>query len=202
MWRLNPVPEEQFVRELRGIASRLHPAGNVEPHFLRLLAQSPASLTAYLRAEEALGTGRLTPHQREEISLAVAEINGSHYCVATHELAGKHVGLSDEDVSFARKAWSKDSKTQAMLHFVQAIVLQRGEISDDDFSAMRSAGFAGPEIIEILANVGLNIFTNYFNLLAQTDLDHPSTQTGPPGRAPNQPSEKDRGPLHRRAQSQ
>lgn len=130
-------------------------------------------MKAYLLAEEALGNGRLTLHQREEISLAVAEINGSNYCLATHELAGKQAGLSDEEVTLARKAWSNDAKTKAMLHFVQAVVLQRGEISDDDFSALRTAGFAEAEIIEILANVVLNIFTNYFNLLAQTDLDHP-----------------------------
>jgi hypothetical protein len=57
-----------------------------------------------------------------------------------------------------------------MLHFVQAVVLQRGEVSDTDFSTVKNAGFAEAEIIEILTNVILNTFTNYFNLLARTDL--------------------------------
>jgi len=37
---------------------------------------------------------------------------------------------------------------------------------------MQKAGFSETEIIEVLANVALNIFTNYFNILARTALDN------------------------------
>ncbi len=35
------------------------------------------------------------------------------------------------------------------------------------------AGFGDDAIAEIVAGVALNIFTNYFNLVAETDIDFP-----------------------------
>ena len=46
-------------------------------------------------------------------------------------------------------------------------------ISDDDIREIRIAGFGEEEIVEIVAHVALNIFTNYFNLVAQTEIDFP-----------------------------
>ena len=147
-------------------------ADDGEMLFLRLLAQSQVAFAAYTRAENALESGVLSPAQREQIALAVAEINGSNHCLATHEISAKETGLSDEEIRSAQKASASDPKTEAMLRFVQALVLQRGDVSDEDFSSIRNAGFSGGEIIEVLANVVLNIFTNYFNILAQTEREH------------------------------
>ncbi len=158
-------------KELQAITARLHLEGSGVPNFLRLLGKSPPAMNAFVKAQEALAGGKLTLHQREQIALAVAEINGSGYCLAVHARSARAVGLSEQTIQMSQKAMAKDVKTQAMLHFVQAIVLQRGEISDRDFTAMRNTGFSEDEIIEVLANVALNIFANYFNLLAQTDLD-------------------------------
>ncbi|MDR3458643.1 MAG: carboxymuconolactone decarboxylase family protein [Verrucomicrobiae bacterium] len=183
MWRLTPVDPKEFAAELPSKAGH---SGNGISQFLTLLANSPASLKAFLQAEQALGNGQLTPAQREEISILVAEINGSNYCLAAHELAGKEAGLCDQEIWSARKALASDPKTKAMLNFVQAVVLQRGEINDDDFFALRNAGFADSQIIEILTNIVLNIFTNYFNLLARTNQDRPLSwpvgKGGPAGR--------------------
>jgi alkylhydroperoxidase family enzyme len=38
---------------------------------------------------------------------------------------------------------------------------------------LREAGFDDAEITEIVADVALNIFTNYFNLVAGTEIDFP-----------------------------
>src|SRR5450756_338404 len=161
MWRLTPMDPKELPQP-----AALSDNGS---QFLALLANSPASLKAFQQAAEALGNGQLTPAQREQISILVAEINGSNHCLAVHEQAGKAAGLCDQEIWSARKGLADDLKTRAMLNFVQAVVLQRGEINDDDFFALRNAGFADGQIIEILANIGLNIFTNYFNLLAGTD---------------------------------
>lgn len=171
MSRLTPVIDKQCVQELEGIARKLHVAAAGVPNYLRLLAQSPAALRAYAQAEAALSKGLLTQHRREEIALAVAEINGSDYCLEIHERAGKQAGLNEEEIRCARQASAVEAKTKAMLGFVQAVVLQRGEVSDEDYLAIREAGFSEAEVIEILANVGLNIFLNYFNILARTDPD-------------------------------
>ena len=38
------------------------------------------------------------------------------------------------------------------------------------------AGWSDAEIAEIIANVALNIFTNYFNLVAQPEIDFPKVE--------------------------
>ena len=43
--------------------------------------------------------------------------------------------------------------------------------------AVRSAGFSDGEIVEIIAHVGMNIFTNYFNHIAGTVVDLPLVST-------------------------
>jgi len=179
MWRLTPIEDLPATRELPGLGSQFRPAANGVPNFLRLLARSPAALDAYVLSKKALERGQLAPSQREMIALAVAAINGSNYCLAAHELAGQRAGLTGTEICQAQKASAKEPKTQALLHFVQALVLQRGEVSDPDFAAIRSAGFSEGEIIEVLANVVLNIFTNYFNLLAKTEVDYPLSRTEP-----------------------
>lgn len=172
MWRLTPIAEcGQPPGELEEIVGKLYRPGDGIPNFFKLLAKSRASLLAYVRAEEALANGLLSTAQRERIALAVAEINGSDYCIATHTRNGRKAGLSDAEMQSALKATATDRKTEAMLHFVQAVVLQRGEVSDGDFSALRKVGFSEAEIIEVLADAVLNIFSNYFNILARTDLD-------------------------------
>jgi uncharacterized peroxidase-related enzyme len=138
------------------------------------MAQSPAATMAYALAEGALAQGQLSGRQREQIALAVAEINGSKYCLLAHSATGRNAGLTAEEIQSARRAAAPDAKADRMLRFTQSMVLQRGEISDEDLGALRKAGFSDAEIIEIVANIALNIFTNYLNILSKTELDLPS----------------------------
>src|SRR5437870_5065503 len=111
------------------------------PRFLQVLANSPASLRAYLRADAALVRGQLTPRQRQQVALAVAEINGSSYSLSAHYDTGRTLGLTHQEMRLARNATAEDPKAETMLRFTQAVVLQRGEISDEDFQSLGRAGF-------------------------------------------------------------
>ena len=145
--------------------------------FLHLLANSPAATEGYLACQSALAGGQLTPRQRELLALAVAEINGSKYCLAVHGALAKKAGLSAQDIRFARKATAADPQEDAMLRFAQAVTLQRGDVSETDFQALKRARLSDSQITEIVANIAINIFTNYFNVLARTELDFPALKT-------------------------
>src|SRR5258708_2347634 len=71
------------------------------PRFLQIMATSPASLQAYIRADAALVRGQLTPRQREKVALAVAEINGSSYSLSAHYHAGESLGLTHHEMRLA-----------------------------------------------------------------------------------------------------
>ena len=148
------------------------------PRFLQVMANSPASLRAYLRADAALVRGQLTPRQRQQVALAVAEINGSSYGLSAHYDTGKSLGLTHQEMQLARNAAAEDPKAETMLRFTQAVVLQRGDISDEDFQALGKAGFTDAQTIEIVANIALNIFSNYVNSVARTEVDFPLLQPG------------------------
>lgn len=174
MSRLTPIQVNGANSELkRGLMNRRLKLKEV-PDFLHLLANSPASLRAYIRADAALVRGQLTPRQRQQVALAVAEINCPSYSLSAHY----DTGLTHHEMQSARNATATDTKAETMLRFTQAVVLQRGEVSDDDFQALRTAGFTDAQIVEIVANIALNIFSNYFNSVAKNEVDFPLFRPG------------------------
>jgi uncharacterized peroxidase-related enzyme len=148
------------------------------PNLMRVMASSPAVLESYLNFDSALIGGVLHASVREQIALAVAEVNLCAYCLSAHTTLGQMVGLKSDAIISARSASAADPKTDAILKLARAIVVQRGEISEGDFDNARRAGVSDGEVAEVVANVALNIFTNYFNHVAQTDIDFPKVEPG------------------------
>jgi len=173
MSRLTPIQTNGAASELRRTLKNSRLKLDQAPRFLQVMANSPASLRAYIRADAALVRGQLTPRQRQQVALAVAEINGASYSLSAHYEAGKSLGLTHEEMQLARNAAAGDPKADTMLRFTRSVVLQRGDISDEDFEALGKAGFTDAQIIEIVANIALNIFSNYLSSLAKTELDFP-----------------------------
>ena len=71
-------------------------------------------------------------------------------------------------------AESANRKTEAALVFAKKIVTERGHVADEDVAGLRQLGFTDGDIVEIVANTALNIFTNYFNHVAGTAVDFPA----------------------------
>src|SRR6266704_7077627 len=178
MSRFTPIQTNGATSKLKRSLKKSHLKLDEAPRFLQVLANSPASLRAYIRADAALVRGQLTPRQREQVALAVAEINGSSYSLSAHYDAGKSLGLTHQEMQLARNAAAAEPKADTMLRFTRSVVLQRGDISDEDFQALGKAGFTDAQIIEIVANIALNIFSNYFSSVAKPEMDFALLQPG------------------------
>jgi uncharacterized peroxidase-related enzyme len=148
------------------------------PNMMRVLGNSPAALEGYLNLSGALAGGVLAPQLREQIALAVAEINGCGYCLSAHTLLGGKAGLATDEIISARKSAATDSKSDAALKLARAITLQRGVIADSDLQSARAASLNDAEIVEVVTHVALNILTNYTNNVAQTVIDFPEIKPG------------------------
>ena len=146
------------------------------PNITRAMANAPAVLDGYLALSGALSKGALSPKQREQIALTVGQANGCEYCLAAHSALGKMVGLTSEQILDSRRGTAVDPKSDALLRFARQVVEQQGRITDDDLNAARSAGLSDAVLAEAVANVALHIFTNYFNHVAETDIDFPSVE--------------------------
>jgi uncharacterized peroxidase-related enzyme len=138
-----------------------------------VMANSPAVLEGYLNFSGALAGGQLSAKLREQIALVTAQENHCNYCLSAHSAIGKMVGLSHEQVVASREAKGQDDKTTAALKFAKQVLDNKGQVSESDLEAARAAGFSDGEIAEIIANVALNVFTNYFNIATDVDIDFP-----------------------------
>lgn len=115
--------------------------------------------------------GKLNAKARARIALVSAEANQCDYCAAAHTASGKMVGLYEDAILAARVASAEDAQSDAALKFARSVIEKRGAVSDADLQAVKSAGFSEGEVAEVIANVALNIFTNYFNETAKTEID-------------------------------
>lgn len=173
MPRLNTIDPATATGEARTLLEGVQKSLGMAPNIARTMANSPAALNGYLSFSGALAKGRLPHRLREQIALVVGETNGCDYCLSAHSAVGKMAGLSEEEISRSRRGESSDARTQAALVFARKLVEDRGWVSDEDLGTVRSAGYDEGEIAEIVANVALNIFTNYFNHVADTEVDFP-----------------------------
>ena len=148
------------------------------PNLVRVLGNAPAALEGYLGLSGALAGGSLSAKIREQIALTVAESNLCGYCLSAHTFLGGKVGLTAEDIAGARRANATADKTDGILKLARSIVVQRGEVSDADFSKARAAGLTDGDIVETVANVAVNILTNYLNHVARTVVDFPEVKPG------------------------
>lgn len=143
------------------------------PNMMRAMANAPAVLEAYLGFSGAMAKGTLSPKIREAIALAVGQANRCQYCVSAHTLLGGKAGLDESGVLAARTGESRDPKIAAALRLAMAINNNQGHIADSEVSAARSGGLTDAEIAEVVGVVSLNIFTNYFNHVADPQIDFP-----------------------------
>jgi uncharacterized peroxidase-related enzyme len=148
------------------------------PNLFRALGNTPAALEGYLTFSGALAGGSLDDRVREQISPAVAESNLCGYSLSAHAFIGGKVGLSQKEIADAIHATATTEKTNAILKLARSIVVQRGEITDSELDYVRSSGLTDSEIAETVANVVLNIFTNYVSHVDRTLVDFREVKPG------------------------
>lgn len=137
-------------------------------------AHAPAALNGLMGLKKAMKTASLSALEQEAIALRVGELHGCVYCRAAHTTVAKMLGAQVEETKAWRKGQSDDARLQAILRLAEAIVEQRGQLSDEEVDAARAAGLTDAELIETVASVVENTFTNYLNGLFKTDVDFPA----------------------------
>jgi uncharacterized peroxidase-related enzyme len=176
--RINPVDRETSNDRLRQTFDAIHEQLGVVPNMMRTMAQSPAVLDAYLAFGAALHKGLLPASLQEQLALTVAEVNACDYCLSAHSALGRGAGLSSDEIVASRDGRASAPRTAAALQLARALIDRRGAVTEQDFARVRAAGFGDGEIAEIIAHVGLNVFTNYFNRAVHTEIDFPLVTAG------------------------
>ena len=174
MVRIHPVNEQTAPRPTAQLLNTVRKKLGSVPNLIATMASSPAVAQAYLSFSQALASGSLSARLREQIALTVGQANECDYCLAAHTALGKGAGLTEKETCDARQATSHNERERIVLQFAQKMVKVRGLVADADVESLRESGYTDGEVSEIVANVSLNIFTNYFNHVAGTEVDFPA----------------------------
>ncbi len=173
MSRLHPVDPSNATGKQKELLDGVKRKLGMVPNMTRVMAASPVVLEAYLAFSGALASGLLDAKTREELALLTAQENHCNYCLSAHTAIGKMVGLNHDEIVASREGNGISQKATAALVFAKCVLDTKGDISEADFQTARSAGFSEGEIAEIIAHVALNVFTNYFNIATDVDIDFP-----------------------------
>ncbi|QNN46536.1 peroxidase-related enzyme [Thermomonas brevis] len=155
------------------LLAQIQQAFGATPNMFKAVANSPAALQSMWAAFGALGKGSLGARLGEQIAVAIANRNRCEYCLAAHTVLGQNAGASAADMAAAQVGTSSDARTAAALDFALKVVERRAQVDDADIAGLRKAGFDDGQIVEILAHVALNLFTNYINVALDIPVDFP-----------------------------
>ncbi len=174
MTRLTAINPEQATGKTKELFNAVQGKLGSVPNMMRTMGNSPALLESYLNLSSTLGSGILGAKTGELIALAVAESNACNYCLSAHSFIGsKLMKIEPEVLANARIGNSLNAKTNAILQFAKQIVNKKGLVSDADVTYVKNAGVTEGEIGEIVGHIAINILTNYFNIVAGTEIDFP-----------------------------
>lgn len=177
MQRITQICVNEAGSEAQQVLAEVKKGMGMIPNLISSMAHAPAAVKAYLGFSGALSAGALNHAMQEQLALAIAGFNQCDYCASAHTMLGKSKGVSDSELASSLKAQSSDVKTEALMSFAIEVMQTKGNVSDNTLENLRNVGVSDEEIIEVVAHVALNCFTNFFNHVVKTEIDFPIINT-------------------------
>jgi uncharacterized peroxidase-related enzyme len=151
--------------------------GNVPNTFAAIAAHGPAALKSILAADAVLASGTLTKPDQEVIKLVISGAAGCDYCVAAHNYLAILAGVRPDALRQIRAGQlSGDTRRDALVGFVRKLAQSSGTVSDEDFAAIKAAGYSDAQLVEISLAFATTVFTNVFNRINDTEIDFPAVR--------------------------
>ena len=130
--------------------TRISGAFGMVPDMFKVAANSPAAPSSIL--------GHLL-RLVLKVGEQIADRNNYTYCLATHKGVGRKAGFSSIEIVEAQAGRSTDPR-----------------IAAPDVDAQQVAGLGDEEVVEIIAHVALNLFTDYLNVALDMPVDFPGVK--------------------------
>lgn len=141
----------------------------------RRMAASPVVIAAYSGIGAAIAEyGTFDARTRETIALAVGNQNGCEYCQAAHTASGRRAGLTDAQILQIRAGHiTFDPKLATLADIARNAASHVGHVPHALRVQALKAGWREAELEELFVHIAANLYTNYFNHYAGTELDFP-----------------------------
>jgi AhpD family alkylhydroperoxidase len=170
------APPADAAEEVRGLAEDFY--GFVPNQIKVLNEHSPAAARAYIATMDLVEQSELPDHEREAVILAISRYNDCHYCTRTHAFLGREAGLSQEAIeAIHRGGLPPDDRLRSLVQATRLMLDKQGWLDEEDRAQLEEQGIGRTELYEINTLIGLKIFSNYVNHVAQTEVDELVTES-------------------------
>ncbi len=173
MSRIATVTFETANDEQKALLEAIQQKLGMVPNFLKIFANSPSALRAFLGLHSIAGEGSLDLQTRERIALVVAQENSCEYCVSAHTAIGRKAGLTGAEMEANRAGTSQDAKAAVAVKLARALVEHQGDITTADLVEARNAGYTDSDIVEIITHVGMTLLTTILGKASRVEIDFP-----------------------------
>ncbi|MGB4882856.1 MAG: carboxymuconolactone decarboxylase family protein [Neisseria sp.] len=148
------------------------------PNLIGVLANSPSALAMYQDVGALNTKTNLSGGEREVVQITAAVLNECGFCKAGHTaLSTKMKLLEPEAIEALRNtAALEDSKLNRLALFTQAIMANKGNVSDEELQAFFDVGYDEQQALEVVLGIALATLCNYSNNLARCSIN-PELQT-------------------------
>lgn len=174
MARLPILGIDNAPEEARARVEAVQKANGFIPNLIGTLANSPQALAFYQEVGKLNSSNSLTAEEVEVVQITAAAHNGCDFCVAGHTKIGKMKLKMPIDVLKAlrsRTAIDSNEKYQALAQFTMQLIDKRGQVSDDELNAFKSAGYTDQNVLDVVMGVALATLCNYANNVAKNDIN-------------------------------
>jgi len=130
------------------------------PNLYAMMSHAQQALDSYIRMQNR--KQELTRKEQEAISLVMAAVNGSVYCMDTHSRIARLNDLTDEQIfEISHGTASFDDHLDALVRLTHAIVSTRGKPAPPLLECFFSKGYTPAHLVDLLLCIGDNTIANF-----------------------------------------
>ena len=142
------------------------------PNLLGVMAESPATLGAYLAIGQLFEKSSFSSTEQQIVILTTSRFNECDYCMAAHTvIAGMQKVPADIVEAIRDDRPIDDPRLEALRIFTRTIVEKRAHLSSADIAAFLAADYTKEQVLEVIFGVSFKTLSNYVNHVAETPLD-------------------------------
>jgi len=140
------------------------------PNLYAMMSYAQQALDSYVRMQNR--KQELSRREQEAISLVMAAINGSVYCMDTHSRIASLNDLTDAQVSeISRGTASFDDHLDALVRLTHAIASTRGKPAPSLLEQFFSTGYTPAHLVDLVLCIGDNTIANLLCQVMMIPLD-------------------------------
>lgn len=153
----------------RPLLANVKAAWGFIPNLQATLAESPVALEAYDTLFGLVARSSLSPAEQQIVYQAINVFSECEYCTAGHTFLSRKAGVPEDAIQAIRNGEPiADTRLQALRHFAESVVRERGFVGDAAVDAFIAASFTRENVLEVITVAATKLISNYTNHITHT----------------------------------